>query len=42
MIYYVESEMFLTMLAARGGSASEKTSKKLDNAGAKREALEWR
>ena len=42
MLYHVESEVYASYVSSRGAGAEEKTSKKLNNAGAKREALEWR
>ena len=42
MIYPVDSPIYAAFISAGKGSAADKASKKLDNAGAKREALEWR
>ena len=41
MIYSVESEVYHSFVSARGVDA-ETRAKKLNNAGAKREALDWR
>ena len=41
MIYAVESSIYVNFVA-HGAKAEDRKAKKLDNAGAKREALEWR